>query len=153
MELLDYPREHFLGKELWEIGIFRDKRANHRAMQALHEKGSVRFDDLPLQDRNGHRHPVEIVANIYQEDREPVIQCNVRDIAERVQFERERETLLVNEQATRLEAEAANRSKDLFLATLSHEVRHAAERDPRVGQYSSGWKLHSCRYQGGHGSH
>jgi len=123
LELLDYPREHFIGKELWEIGIFRDKEANLHAMRKLHEKGSIRFEDLPLQDRNGHRHPVEIVANIYQEGIEPVIQCNIRDIADRVQFEREREALLANEQASRLEAEAANRSKDLFLATLSHEVR------------------------------
>jgi PAS domain S-box-containing protein len=122
-ELLNYPREHFIGKELWQIGIFRDKAANQRAVQELHEKGSIRFENLPLQDRNGHGHPVEIVANIYQEDQEPVIQCNIRDIGERVQFEREREALLVNEQASRMEAEAANRSKDLFLATLSHEVR------------------------------
>lgn len=123
MDLLDYPREYFIGKELWEIGIFRDKEANQRAMQELHEMGSIRYEDLPLQDRNGRRHPVEIVANIYQEDHEPVIQCNIRDIAERVQFERERAALLANEQASRMEAEAANRSKDLFLATLSHEVR------------------------------
>jgi signal transduction histidine kinase/ActR/RegA family two-component response regulator len=45
------------------------------------------------------------------------------DITERKAFERERETLLAKESASRLEAEAANRSKDLFLATLSHEVR------------------------------
>jgi PAS domain S-box-containing protein len=123
INLLGYPREHFIGKELWEIGIFRDKTANQSAMQELHEKGSIRFEDLPLQDRNGHRHPVEIVANVYQELHEPVIQCNIRDIADRVRFEREREALLVNEQAWRMEAEAANRAKDLFLATLSHEVR------------------------------
>jgi PAS domain S-box-containing protein len=123
LELLDFSREHFIGKELWEIGIFRDKAANQKAMQALHERGSIRFEDLPLQDRNGHRHPVEIVANIYQEGFESVIQCNIRDIGDRVRFEREREALLVNEQAARMEAEAANRAKDLFLATLSHEVR------------------------------
>ena len=123
LELLDYPREHFVGKELWEIGIFHDKEANLQAIRDLHKTGSVRFEDLPLQDRNGHRHPVEIVANIYQEYRDPVIQCNIRDIADRVRFEREREALLANEQAARMEAEAANRSKDLFLATLSHEVR------------------------------
>ena len=122
-ELLGYPREHFIGKELWEIGIFRDKDANRQAMQGIYQAGSIRFEDLPLQDRNGNRHPVEIVANLYQEGDEPVIQCNVRDIAERVRFEREREGLLANEQAARMEAEAANRSKDLFLATLSHEVR------------------------------
>jgi PAS domain S-box-containing protein len=123
VNLLGYPREHFIGKELWEIGIFRDKAANKKAMQELHEMGSIRFEDLPLQDRNGNRHPVEIVANVYQELHEPVIQCNIRDIADRVRFEREREALLVNEQAWRMEAEAANRAKDLFLATLSHEVR------------------------------
>ena len=43
-------------------------------MEELQLNGSIRFEDLPLQDRNGHRHPVEIVANIYQEDAEPVIQ-------------------------------------------------------------------------------
>jgi len=39
------------------------------------------------------------------------------------QVEREREALLANEQAARREAEAANRTKDMFLATLSHELR------------------------------
>ena len=39
------------------------------------------------------------------------------------QVERDRVALLANEQASRREAEAANRAKDLFLATLSHEMR------------------------------
>ncbi|HEX3951841.1 MAG TPA: ATP-binding protein [Steroidobacteraceae bacterium] len=45
------------------------------------------------------------------------------DVTERKNFERERETLFASERASRLEAEEANRSKDIFLATLSHEVR------------------------------
>lgn len=45
------------------------------------------------------------------------------DVTERKNFERERETLLANERASRMEAEEVNRSKDIFLATLSHEVR------------------------------
>jgi PAS domain S-box-containing protein len=122
-ELLEYPRAHFIGKELWEIGIFRDKSASQRAMQELQNEGSIRFENLPLQDRNGHCHPVEVVANLYQEGSQAVIQCNIRDIGQRVQFEREREVLLASEQAARVEADAANRAKDLFLATLSHEVR------------------------------
>jgi signal transduction histidine kinase/ActR/RegA family two-component response regulator len=39
------------------------------------------------------------------------------------QVKRDREALLGNEQAARREAETANRAKDLFLATLSHEMR------------------------------
>lgn len=123
LELLDFPRSHFLGKELWEIGIFKDKQANQLAMDELVNRGSVRYESLPLRDRNGRGHPVEVVANLYREGERMVIQCNIRDISERVQFEREREAMLSSEQASRLEAESANRSKDIFLATLSHEVR------------------------------
>jgi signal transduction histidine kinase len=39
------------------------------------------------------------------------------------QVERDRASTLASEHASRQEAEAANRAKDLFLATLSHEMR------------------------------
>ena len=45
----------------------------------------------------------------------------VRSYTERVG--RDREALLGDEQAARREAEGANRAKDMFLATLSHEMR------------------------------
>src|SRR2546423_3901617 len=46
-----------------------------------------------------------------------------RDITGQKQAEEEREQLLARERAARAEAEAANRAKDEFLATVSHEVR------------------------------
>lgn len=46
-----------------------------------------------------------------------------RDITERKQLEKERERLLQQEQMARTASEAANRTKDEFLATLSHELR------------------------------
>ncbi|MDX1930764.1 MAG: ATP-binding protein [Pirellulaceae bacterium] len=114
--LLDYPAEHFLGKELWEIGFLKDKQASVLAMQELDDVGSVRYESLPLEDRHGHKHPVEMVANKYDEGMHPVIQCNIRDISERRKLELQTLT-----QAAELSD--LHRRKDEFLAMLSHELR------------------------------
>jgi len=122
-ELLGYSRAEFLGKELWEIGLFSDKEASQHAFRELQLKGYLRYEDLPLQNREGNPREVEFVSNVYQEDSRQVIQCNIRDITDRKRRDEERGLLLHSEQAAHAEADAANGIKDEFLALLSHELR------------------------------
>ena len=116
-ELLGYSHDYFLGKELWEIGVFSDKMANEAAVRTLRDEGYIRYEHLPLVTNHGLRVEVEIVANAYKEDHHKVIQCNIRDITERSRLEKQ-----TQEQASAL-ADLDHR-KDEFLAMLSHELRN-----------------------------
>jgi PAS domain S-box-containing protein len=51
--------------------------------QNLKRNRQVRYDNLPLTNRDGRHQEVEVVANMYQENDRAVIQCNIRDITER----------------------------------------------------------------------
>jgi len=122
-DLLGYQRDEFLGKELWEIGFFNDKEASKDAFRELQANGYLRYEDLPLQTVEGKLQEVEFVSNVYDEDDQQVIQCNIRDITDRKRAEKEREQLLESAQSAHAEADTANNIKDEFLATVSHELR------------------------------
>ncbi|MDT4895402.1 MAG: hypothetical protein QOH25_479 [Acidobacteriota bacterium] len=92
-ELLGYSHAEFLGKELWEIGLFSDKEASQATFRALQKTGYVRYADLPLQTIEGKPWEVEFVSNVYEEDSRQVIQCNIRDITERKLTEESRDRL------------------------------------------------------------
>jgi PAS domain S-box-containing protein len=87
------------------------------------DERSVREYKLVRQD--GSTCPIEqTYAYIRDEgdDVEGVIRT-FRDISQRKVVEAERQALLEGQQEARAAADAANRSKDEFLATLSHELR------------------------------
>lgn len=126
-DLLGYSRDEFLGKELWEIGLFSDKEASQQSFRELQTNGYIRYEDLPLQTVEGTLREVEFVSNVYEEDTCRVIQCNIRDITEHQRAKEGRrlllESALKSAEAARLEADTANSIKDGFLAMVSHELR------------------------------
>jgi PAS domain S-box-containing protein len=87
-DLLGYSHAELVGKTLWEIGPFKNVEASRIAFAELQSKAYIRYEDLPLETRDGRRIDVEFVSNIYLVDSRRVIQCNIRDITARKQGEK-----------------------------------------------------------------
>jgi PAS domain S-box-containing protein len=116
IDLLGYPKEEFLGRKIWEIGAFRDEEASRAAFSELQKKGYVRYDDLPLQTRDGRLIEVEFISNSYLVEHHRVIQCNIRDITDRKRAE---ETL--KEYAVNLKR--SNEDLERFAYIASHDLQ------------------------------
>jgi diguanylate cyclase (GGDEF)-like protein/PAS domain S-box-containing protein len=83
ISMLGYSREEFVKKKLWEVGAFKDIKASKHAFLALQKNEYIRYKDLPLRSKSGKLIQVEFVSNVYQEGKEKVIQCNIRNITKR----------------------------------------------------------------------
>lgn len=85
LDLLGYAKAELAGKELWDIGAFHDIVESKLAFEELQQVGYIRYDDLPLKTHDGVTKQVEFVSNKYLVGGHSVIQCNIRDISERIQ--------------------------------------------------------------------
>ena len=121
-ELLGYTRNELVGKELWEIGLLTDMTASRHAFRELKEKGYIRYEDLPLQSKEGKHREVEFISNVYPEDGHHVVQCNIRDITARKRAEAAaRET---SDQLKVLVAESQRRDSEMQLLNRMHDLIH-----------------------------
>jgi PAS domain S-box-containing protein len=87
IELLGFSRREILGKTVGELSPFRDIEDNQAMLERLQKFGFARYEDLPLQARDGRKLAVEFVSNLYEAGGIKVIQCNIRDITQRKEAE------------------------------------------------------------------
>jgi diguanylate cyclase (GGDEF)-like protein/PAS domain S-box-containing protein len=87
-DMLGYSRETMIGRKLWQIGPVTNIKACRDAFLELQSVEYIRYENLPLETKDGRSIEVEFVSNVYQIDHHKVIQCNIRDITERKQAER-----------------------------------------------------------------
>jgi PAS domain S-box-containing protein len=120
-ELLGYPHDQLIGKELYQIGLFEDEAASQEMVRKLKRTSQVRYDDLPLESQRGQHQEVEVVANLYDENGRSVIQCNIRDITERKR---------VDAHVKMLMAEVNHRAKNLLAVVQAVACQTAKHGDP-----------------------
>ena len=141
IDLLGYSLDELIGKELWEIGLFSDKKESKAAMEQLKKEGYIRYEDMPLETKQGKRVEVEFVSNSYMVDDRKVIQCNIRDItdrkwaeeaarisAERFRFLAESMPLMIFTAKPNGEIDYCNRQLTEFTGLQSEEVCNSGRR-------------------------
>lgn len=122
-EMLGYVKEDLLGKELWELGIFKDIAGSKAAFVELQQQGYIRYEDLPLETKGGVIKQVEFVSNRYLVNGSAVIQCNIRDITERKLAEG-----TLRETNERLEQAVTElRTKSVELAGMTQQLWQASK--------------------------
>ncbi len=164
VSFLGYNFDHFVGKELFEIGLLRDGAASQAAFRELQTTGYIRYENLPLQTKDGRRVEVEFISHLYHDGDHPLIQCNVRDISARrkteatqshateTQARRNLELELLVDQRT-AELRLSNTQLETFVYTIAHDLRaplrtmqgfsqllvqdHAAELSPTGRDYAN----------------
>ncbi|MFN2571639.1 MAG: diguanylate cyclase [Gemmatimonadales bacterium] len=108
-QILDYEPADILDQALWSIPAFRNAAATKEHFRELVRQPHVRYDDLPVETKDGQIRHIELVSTLFAADNKEFVQCTLRDITDRVNRERENGE---REQAERSAMRTERRSTD-----------------------------------------
>ncbi len=99
---LGYPKDEVIGTELWEFEPFNRIIGSRDAFLELALQETMRHDKLAMETKKRKIVHVEMVCVRYEVEGKPFIQCNLRDISERVQAENQVVFISNHDMLTRL---------------------------------------------------
>lgn len=122
MEIDDFNQ--FEGKQWVDFWENDENEMAYQAVQTAAKGKTTHFEGACRTAKGNLKYWDVSVAPVFDAEGKPRrLVSTTRDITRRRRNEREREELLKREQAARRDAEIANRIRDEFLATVSHELR------------------------------
>lgn len=112
-----YTREEMLGRTKPELGFWVAPDQRDGLLHQLLARGQVRDLEVTFRTKSGDERQLLTNSEVITYEGEPAVLSVSVDITERKQLEAQQE-------ARRQEAESLTRTKDEFLAILSHELRN-----------------------------